>query len=251
MVRFNLGGGGCPTKGGDYGTYPWGDCGSAWSTNYEEIVPLCDAFLFDIKMSGNVGAPWDDDRVGLGNAGVEYKDEITVKFQAQENFYGKYTDPYNVEHKKKNPYELDFTGEHEIKQEPKEGSYIPVADFFVNFGKTGKDTRPTLKKFNASARGCLASHLPQGEPVIGGNLDIEKQAQENAGTWNIGGGDHTVLILVVIVSIQALVLLSLGVWAGVWIISARSRRAARVDLPAAPPEGDVEMQDMGGIEEAE
>ena len=34
---FGMSGGACPERGGDYGRYPWGNPGSGWPTNYQEV----------------------------------------------------------------------------------------------------------------------------------------------------------------------------------------------------------------------
>ena len=48
------GGGACPMRGGDYADYPKTSGGAGWPTNYEEVTPLCDAVLLDIKLTANL-----------------------------------------------------------------------------------------------------------------------------------------------------------------------------------------------------
>ena len=153
-VKMGLGGGGCPTKGGDIGDYPWGDPGSAWPTNYEEIVPLCDGYLIDIKTWANLDKPWDEDHLFLGNAGHTYGGQTQVKFQAQANHYGVFKDPYNEG--KTNPYELDFTEDHEIQEIPEDSADVPVVDFIIDFGKEGTVNEYQNVTIDYTPRTCLA-----------------------------------------------------------------------------------------------
>merc|ERR1719354_134924 len=48
--QHKLTGGACPNRGGDWGRYPWSLGGSGFPTNYEEISPLCDGMVVDMKM---------------------------------------------------------------------------------------------------------------------------------------------------------------------------------------------------------
>jgi len=88
------GGGACPLKGGDWGRYPQTSGGSGWPTQYEEVTPLCDAVLVDIKFYSNLdGRDWNDGGKYLANAGVGTP---TVTYTMQPGLYGSFTDPYNV-----------------------------------------------------------------------------------------------------------------------------------------------------------
>lgn len=88
------GGGACPFKGGDWGRYPKTTGGSGWPTQYEEVTPLCDAVLVDIKFYSNLdGRDWNDANKYLGNAGVG-KSNVTYTMQPGE--YGVFDDPYNT-----------------------------------------------------------------------------------------------------------------------------------------------------------
>ncbi len=87
-------GGACPFKGGDWGRYPQTTGGSGWPTQYEEVTPLCDGVLVDIKFYGNLdGRDWNSPSKYLANAGVGSK-SLTYKMQPGE--YGVFTDPYNT-----------------------------------------------------------------------------------------------------------------------------------------------------------
>ena len=97
------GGGACPLKGGDYGRYPDVAAGSAWPTQYEEITPLCDGVLVDIKFYTNLqGGSWNNPNRYLANAGVGKK-EVTYKIKAGR--YGAFADPYLLKKGIKNPEE--------------------------------------------------------------------------------------------------------------------------------------------------
>lgn len=106
-------GGACPLKGGDYGRYPSTDSGSGWPTNYEEVTPLCDSVLVDIKFFSNLdGRDWNDPDKYLANAGMGTK---SVTYKVQPGKYGTFTDPYNTKNGVTNtesqsiPSELDIT----------------------------------------------------------------------------------------------------------------------------------------------
>ena len=93
-------GGACPLKGGDWGRYPKTTGGSGWPTQYEEITPLCDGVLIDIKFFSNLdGRDWNDPDKNLANAGLGTK-QVTYTMQPGE--YGTFTDPYNTKSGNKN-----------------------------------------------------------------------------------------------------------------------------------------------------
>lgn len=95
------GGGACPLKGGDWSNYPKTTGAAGWPTNYEEITPLCDGVLVDIKFYANLGGnDWSDPNAYLANTG-HGKKKITYKMQPGE--YGTFTDEYNVKRGAKNP----------------------------------------------------------------------------------------------------------------------------------------------------
>ncbi len=97
---FN-GGGACPLKGGDYGRYPDVAAGAGWPTQYEEITPLCDGVLVDIKFFANLqGGSWNDANRYLANAGVGKK---TVAYKIKAGRYGVFSDPYLKKRGMKNP----------------------------------------------------------------------------------------------------------------------------------------------------
>ncbi len=94
-------GGACPLKGGDWGHYPAVSGGSSWPTTYEEVTPLCDGVLVDIKFTANLdGASWNDPGKYLANAAKGSKD---VTYKVQPGSYGTFTDAYNVNRGAINP----------------------------------------------------------------------------------------------------------------------------------------------------
>ena len=95
------GGGACPLRGGDWADYPKPSGGSGMPTNYEEVTPLCDAVLVDIKLTANLdGVDWDSPSKYLANSGhrkVKLNYNINPK-----GFYGKFIDSYNIKNGIKN-----------------------------------------------------------------------------------------------------------------------------------------------------
>ena len=105
---FGLNGGACPTRGGDFGPYPWGIAGGKFANNDEEITPYCDGFVLDVKCWTNLFVQsWDDSKLGLGNAG--FPNSKTVNYEVDANFYGKFTDPYLIDKGIRNEHRLDLT----------------------------------------------------------------------------------------------------------------------------------------------
>ena len=103
------GGGACPLKGGDWSNYPKTTGAAGWPTNYEEITPLCDGVLVDIKFFANLdGEDWDHPHKYLANAGLG-NEEVTYSLQPGK--YGEFTDPYNKKKGVENPQAEDLSGE--------------------------------------------------------------------------------------------------------------------------------------------
>ncbi len=118
------GGGACPLKGGDWSNYPKTTGAAGWPTNYEEITPLCDGVLVDIKFYANLdGKSWNDPNKYLANAG-HGSEEVVYKVEPGE--YGVFTDPYNIERGVKNPDAENLTGEVKLKYPAVEPPVTPV-----------------------------------------------------------------------------------------------------------------------------
>jgi len=94
--------GACPAMGGDYGAKHYG---AAWPNNYQEVTPLCDAVMVDIKATANLdGATWNDPGKYLANATVggeqnagdrDGDGEATIRgYLDNAGAYGTFTDPY-------------------------------------------------------------------------------------------------------------------------------------------------------------
>ena len=63
--HFGLYGGACPALGGDFSTYPWGNPGGWWPSMLQEITPICDAFLVDVRTWANLwNMYWSDPKLG-------------------------------------------------------------------------------------------------------------------------------------------------------------------------------------------
>lgn len=105
-------GGACPLKGGDWGRYPDTRGGSGWPTNYEEVTPLCDSVLVDIKFFSNLdGKSWNNPDKYLANAAIGTK---SVKYKVQPGNYGVFTDKYNTGRAAKNSDSQNVPAEVEI-----------------------------------------------------------------------------------------------------------------------------------------
>lgn len=118
------GGGACPLKGGDWSNYPKTTGAAGWPTNYEEVTPLCDGVLVDIKFYANLdGQGWDDPTKYLANAG-HGQQEVTYKLEPGE--YGVYSDPYLTEKGEKNPHAIDLDDEVTLKYPAVEKPVTPA-----------------------------------------------------------------------------------------------------------------------------
>lgn len=142
------GGGACPLKGGDWGRYPATTGGAGWPTQYEEVTPLCDSVLVDIKFYTNLdGRSWNDPDKYLANAGVGTKE---VSYSIQPGEYGQFSDPYHTERSIKNedsqyvPDEITLT----YPSVPEPVKYIepPVAELAHGMVPTTASTcRPVMQ----------------------------------------------------------------------------------------------------------
>ena len=102
-------GGWCPQKGGLWYDYPWNPTGAGWINQYEEVTPICDAILMDMKLYGNLDQPsWSDNKFQLHNAGTRDKKQV---YLGEGNQYGEFTDPYLKSMNIVNPHALYFTKE--------------------------------------------------------------------------------------------------------------------------------------------
>ena len=185
-IAHGLTGGGCPTKGGDVSIYPWGDAGSGFPVNYEEITPLCDGFVIDIKAWVNLDKSWNEPALFVGNAGNPYANEnaTAVKYQAHANYYGKFTDPYNIRANITNPYLLDLTEDQQIQEDPgSDISSVPVVDFFLDFGKIGEVNAFQGVVLDLAPRTCMSDCISEIQAVF--NHPTEKYAY-------VISGDHYV-----------------------------------------------------------
>ena len=101
MDNGKSGGGACPMKGGDWANYPDPAGGAAWPTQYQEVTPLCDGVLLDIKFFNNLDdATWNNPTKYLPNGASGSKH---VDYKVKPGYYGTYSDPVLVAHGDKNP----------------------------------------------------------------------------------------------------------------------------------------------------
>ena len=72
----------------------------------------------DMKLWANLDKTWTDPTLNIGNAGPYLEGSTEVTYQVGANYYGVYTDPYNVDSKAKNPHVLP-TGLHRKAGDPR------------------------------------------------------------------------------------------------------------------------------------
>ena len=230
-IKRKLTGGGCPAKGGDTSTYPWGDVGAGYPTNYEEIVPICDALLIDLKFWANMDGDWTKDDWSLGNSGVDHSGKTTIAYQVQANLYGEYTDPYNVEKKEINPYIVDFTVNHEIQKDPgDDDSAVPVVLSRLDFGKLGKVDEAVLPLLDPTPRACLLKQIEATKAVEEGSQEAAKAVEGSSQEIS------TVQNLLICVGVQAILLIAMFAW----VVSDKIKRSrSRPVLPKSG--GDIEL----------
>ena len=110
--------GACPAVGGDFGADYYG---AAWPNNYQEVTPLCDAVMVDIKFYANLdGEDWDQKGKYLANATINGAqnsgdqdgdgDPLTRGYTDVPGTYGAFTDTYLTDRNIPNPEQYDATG---------------------------------------------------------------------------------------------------------------------------------------------
>ena len=125
-------GGWCPQKGGVYNNYPRNPTGAGWSNQYEEVTPICDAMLIDVKLYANLDQPsWRANEFQLHNAGTRDKKQI---YTGKGNQYGKFTDPCLLSKCITDPHALYFT-------EKNNPGKLPAQKISVRFESVGKINR--------------------------------------------------------------------------------------------------------------
>ena len=178
-------GGACPSKGGDYGRYPWGDQnGAGWPINYEEIGPLCDALLLDIKFWGNLddgdefNTRWDDPSLAMANAGTG--SERNVEYVMEPNNYGYYTDDYLL--RSANP---DFFGNTE-NQRNRWAMQLRVSEDRVSVADS---TNPAIVgdlarvRINFAQPGTVMDYvIPDMDRMNLTNVDVDDDDDDNSNT---------------------------------------------------------------------
>ena len=154
---FEMNGGACPGRGGDFSTYPWGNVGGGWPINYQEITPYCDGFALDVKCWANLFVEtWDDPTMGNGNAG--YPNSTVIQYKVHPNAYGVFSDPYLVKMGKTNEHQLILTADGQINHKPVEETVIihleyPDVSHFNDYVKVPDLTYKQTSK--------LSDHCPE------------------------------------------------------------------------------------------
>jgi len=88
--------GGCPSMGGDFGEAYFG---SAFAAQLQEVTPLCDAFVVDIKFYANLdGKTWADESKNLANAtgSLNGDDTIVMEGDLTKNYEISFAPPFGV-----------------------------------------------------------------------------------------------------------------------------------------------------------
>ena len=115
-----------------WNNYPNNPTGSGWSNQYEEVTPICDAVLIDVKCYANLDqSSWSDNKFQLHNAGTRDKEQI---YTGEGNQYGEFTDPYLISEGITNPHALYFTKENNPDKLP----YQKISVRFESVGKTNQ-----------------------------------------------------------------------------------------------------------------
>jgi len=140
-------GGWCPQRGGDWGSYPSNPGGSGFPNQYEEVTPVCDGLLVDIKMYANLNKnKWDAPTFQLANAGTA---ENPMTYLGEGNQYGDFTDKYLIDNGFENPHKLHFTDTN--NPDPKPVQAITVT--FEGVGETNSYIDPLTDKMTPKVPG--------------------------------------------------------------------------------------------------
>lgn len=110
--------GACPAVGGDFGASYYG---GSWPNTYQEISPLCDAVMVDIKFWANLdGAAWNTKGKYLANATIDGAQNsgdqdndgnpLTRGHTDVPGVYGAFADPYLVNNGVENLEQFTATG---------------------------------------------------------------------------------------------------------------------------------------------
>lgn len=167
------GGGACPSKGGDYGNYPNPAGGSGWPTQYEEVTPLCDGVLVDIKFTANLdGGDWADPGSYLANAA---RGSLTVNYIVQPGTYGTFTDVYNTGRGATNPDQAAIPANLTLTFPSQRApvSYVPRPDALASFAVKSKTklaesatpTQPTASPTNNVASSGMTPVATSCRPI--------------------------------------------------------------------------------------
>ena len=131
-----FGGGWCSQKGEDWGLYPSNPGGSGFPNEYEEVTPVSDGLVIDIKMHANLNKnKWELPTFHLPTAGTA-KNPLT--HLGEGNQYGDFTDKYLIDNSFENSHKLHFTDTN--NPDPKPVQAITVT--FEGVGETNMYVDP-------------------------------------------------------------------------------------------------------------
>jgi len=160
--KFGHAGSQCPDKGGDWGKWPYTmDQGGGWPTQYQEIGPLCDAVVVDLRFYAQLGVA---DKGALkyylpnANQGTNI---LPYHLDLQRS--GTFTDPYLTANNITNQHALDTTPDGVVV----DSAPMATDTFFLDFGMQGHYA-PAVH--SASQFGLNDKHALQALPIAVGPL---------------------------------------------------------------------------------
>lgn len=161
--KFGHAGSHCPDKGGDWGTWPYGhDQGGGWPTQYQELGPICDAIVVDLRFYAQLGvqdkgAP----KYYLPNANQGMN---SLPYHLDKQNSGQFTDPYLVNNGISNFHALDTTSDGNVVSG---GGTFETTTFYLDFGMQGHFA-PAVHR--ASVYGLNDKNALQALPIADGPL---------------------------------------------------------------------------------
>ena len=130
--KFGHNGSQGPDLGGDWGTWPLGNNGGGWPTNYQEITPIQDAIVVDLKFWWNLGIEyWNDPKFHLPNANAGTN---VLRYELQAQKAGEFTDPYLVNNGFTNIHAFDTTDDNQVVTNLDD---FVDKHFFIDYGRQG------------------------------------------------------------------------------------------------------------------
>lgn len=162
--KFGHAGSQCPDKGGDWGTWPYGQTqGGGWPTQYQEIGPMCDAIIADLRFYAQLGVPDKSaPKYYLPNAN---QGTNILPYHLDRQKSGEFTDPYLIANNITNLHAFDTTIDSKVVEY--EGSF-EITEFFLDFEMQGHYA-PAVH--TASSFGLRDKNALQALPIAPGQLN--------------------------------------------------------------------------------